>query len=306
VAELAQLRVDGRPVAEYVDGAELEAVLAPRPHLHPVRTLGGRPVTDAVPADHRWHLGLSVAVPDVDGRNFWGGRSYLRGRGYTWRADHGRIEHAGFDSLDTDATDDSDGTGFTERLRWTGPDGELLLTERRAVRARPAPGGWELELTTELANATDRVLELGSPATNGRTGAGYGGLFWRLPPAHDPRVRTSDTAGEQDVHGTTAPWLQWTEHGAGPFTLALAGADTATRADPWFVRVGGYPGIGSQLAAERPVPVPVGGAVARGLRVLVADGVLDRTAVDDWARARRSADRPDDRSADAAVPYPPR
>jgi hypothetical protein len=38
------------------------------------------------------------------------------------------------------------------------------------------------------------------------------------------------------------------------------------------------------------------------LRVLVADGVLDRTAVDDWARLRRS----DDRSDDTAVPYPPR
>jgi hypothetical protein len=294
VAELAELRVDGRRVAEYVDGAGLEAVLAPRPHLHPVRTLGGRPVTDAVPADHHWHLGVSVAVPDVDGRNFWGGRSYLRGRGYTWRADHGRIEHAGFDG--------TDGTGFTERLRWLGPDGELLLTERRAVRARPAPGGWELELTTELATATDRALELGSPATNGRTGAGYGGLFWRLPPAHDPRVRTPDAAGEQDVHGSTAPWLLWTEHGAAPFTLALTGTDAATRADPWFVRVAGYPGIGSQLAAEHPVAVPVGGAVARGLRVLVADGVLDRTAVDDWARLRRS----DDRSDDTAVPYPPR
>jgi hypothetical protein len=299
VAELARLRVDGRPVAEYVDGADLAAVLAPRPHLHPVRTLGGRPVTDAVPADHHWHLGLSVAVPDVDGRNFWGGRSYLRGRGYTWRADHGRIEHAGFDDPDTDHTDD---TGFTERLRWLGPDGELLLTERRAVRARPAPGGWELELTTELANATDRALELGSPATNGRAGAGYGGLFWRLPPAHDPRVRTSAAVGEQDVHGSTAPWLQWTEHGPGPFTLVLAGTDAATRADPWFVRVAGYPGIGSQLAAVHPVAVPVGGVVARGLRVLVADGVLDRTAVDDWARLRRS----DDRSDDTAVPYPPR
>jgi hypothetical protein len=294
VAELARLRVDGRLVAAYVDGAGLEDVLAPRPYLHPVRTLGGRTVTDAVPADHRWHLGASVAVQDVDGRNFWGGRSYLRGRGYTWRADHGRIEHAGFDARDD--------TGFVERLRWVGPDGEVLLTERRAATARPAPGGWELELATELVNATDRPLELGSPATNGRTGAGYGGLFWRLPPAHDPRVRTPDATGEPDVHGRTAPWLLWTEPGGEPFSLALTGADAATRADPWFVRVEGYPGIGSQLAAEQPVPVPVGGAVARGLRVLVADGVLDRAAVEDWARFRRS----DDRSADAAVPYPPR
>ena len=293
MAELARLHVDGRWVAGYVDGAELDAVLAPRPHLHPVRTLGGRVVTDAVPRDHRWHLGVSVAVQDVDGRNFWGGRSYLRGRGYTWRADHGRIEHAGFDARD-------DG-GFVERLRWVGPDGEVLLTERRAVRARAAAGGWELGLSTELTNTAGRALELGSPATNGRAGAGYGGLFWRLPPAAEPEVRTPDATGEPAVHGSTARWLCWTEHGPGPFTLAVVGADPATRADPWFVRVEGYPGIGSQLAAEHPVRVRPGGVVGRGLRALVADGVLDRAAVDDWARLRQSEDRSDH----TAVPYPP-
>lgn len=290
MAELAELRVEDHVVATYADGSDLDGVLAPRPHLHPVRTLGGRPVTDAVPADHRWHLGVSVALQDVDGANFWGGRTYLRGQGYTWRADHGRIVHAGFDAVD-------DG-GFVEPLTWTGPDCTALLAERRSVRARAAAGGWELGLTTELSNATDRTLRLGSPATNGRTGAGYGGLFWRLPPASAPRVRTADAHGEDAVHGSTAPWLVWTEHGSDPFALALAGADDATRADPWFVRVEGYPGLGSQLAAEHPVAVPAGGVVARGLRVLVADGVLDRADVERWARRRRPAD--------AAVPYPPR
>ena len=83
-------------MAEYADGRGLDPTLAPRPHLHPVRTLSGTPVTDARPSDHPWHLGLSVALPDVDGANFWGGPTYLRGRGYTWRDDHGRIEHLGF------------------------------------------------------------------------------------------------------------------------------------------------------------------------------------------------------------------
>ena len=39
--------------------------------------------------------------------------------------------------------------------------------------------------------AADRPVRLGSPATNGREGAGYGGLFWRLPRAlSDPRNQT--------------------------------------------------------------------------------------------------------------------
>jgi len=298
VAELAALEVAGRTVATYVDGADLDPVLAPRPHLHPVRTLGGRVVSDAVPADHRWHLGVGVAVQDVDGGNFWGGRTYLRGSGYTWREDHGRIAHDGFDSRDA--------SGFTERLRWVAAGGEVVLHERRTVVARrwvdSASDGWELELVTELGNATPRTVRLGSPATNGRTGAGYGGLFWRLPPATEPDVRAGGTdgeaAGEDAVHGLVAPWVTWTERGPDPFTLALVGTDPATAADPWFVRVGGYPGIGSQLAAVDPVPVPSRGTVSRGWCVLVADGPLDRAVVSGWARTHRP------QALD--VPYPPR
>ncbi len=52
-------------------------------------------VTDAHPADHDWHLGIGVAVQDVDGWNLWGGRTYVRDQGYQWLGDHGRIDHVG-------------------------------------------------------------------------------------------------------------------------------------------------------------------------------------------------------------------
>jgi Methane oxygenase PmoA len=268
---LARLAVDGVPVAEYVDGAGLDRTLAPRPYLHPVRTLAGVVVTDARPADHPWHLGVSVAIPDVDGANLWGGPTYRHGEGYTWRDDHGRIVHAGFDHLD-------DG-GFTERLHWLAPGGELLHTERRRVRARPAERGWELEVVTTLRNAPGRPVRLGSPATNGREGAGYGGLFCRLAPAGNPQVRTAAAVGEDAVHGSGAPWLAWTDRDV---TLGFARTGEAP-ADPWFVRVADYPGVGLQLAAREPVTVD--GAVTWGLRVLVADGVLDDGAVEHWAAA---------------------
>ncbi|SNS26097.1 Methane oxygenase PmoA [Geodermatophilus saharensis] len=273
---LATLAVGGVPVAEYADGGGLDPVLAPRPHLHPVRTLGGRTVTDAQPADHPWHLGVSVAVPDVGGANLWGGPTYLPEAGYTWREDHGRIEHAGFTAADP--------AGVDERLRWLVPGGEVVLTERRRLRARPAGPGWELGIGTALTNVSGRALALGSPATNGRAGAGYGGLFWRLPPGGAPSVRTADREGEEAVHGSVAPWLAWRDPGAG-FTLALTGTDAATRADPWFVRVRDYPGVGWQLAARRPLVLPPGETVTRGFRALVVDGVLDDAAVADWASA---------------------
>ena len=219
---LARLRLGGVPVADYVDGSDLDPDLSPRPYFHPVRTLGGTVVTDALPADHRWHLGISVALQDVEGWNFWGGPTCVRDQGYVWRDDHGRIEHAGFARLGDD--------GFTERLHWLTPRGELLLAEHRRVRARLADRGWELEVVTTLTNAADHPVRLGSPATNGRAGAGYGGLFWRLAPG-EPRVHTSAAGGEHTVHGSVARWLAWADPASG-FTLVFTGTDEATRAKP--------------------------------------------------------------------------
>ena len=273
---LARLWLDGSPVADYIDGSELDPTLSPRPYLHPVRTLGGIAVTDAQPADHQWHLGVGVALQDVGGWNFWGGRTYVHGQGYVWREDHGRIEHAGFEQFGDD--------GFTESLHWLGPHGQLVLAERRQVSARLADRGWELQLVTTLANAADRPLRLGSPATNGREGAGYGGLFWRLPPARTPHVYTAAAVGEQAVHGRAAQWLAWADRTAG-FTLVFTGTNEATRADPWFVRVEDYPGVGSQLAASDPLILPPGGAATRGLRTLIADGTLTSASAQSWADA---------------------
>ena len=129
-----RLHVAGVEVASYVEDPQLDIRLGPRPYLHPVRTMGGVEVTESVPHDHPWHLGVSIGVQDVGGTNLWGGPTYVRGHGYTARADHGRIEHAGFPARDDD--------GFHEALRWLGPDGRLLLGEHRRVRARPVPAGW--------------------------------------------------------------------------------------------------------------------------------------------------------------------
>ena len=98
-----------------------------------------------------------------------------------------------------------------------------------------------------------------------------------------PEVKGSAQAeagkSEQAVHGTVDPWLVWTDRGSG-FTLAFT---TTAGDDPWFVRVQDYPGVGLQLAARDPVPVPPGAVVTRGMRVLVADGTIDDAAVRSWA-----------------------
>lgn len=262
-----RLSVGDVAVASYVVEPDVDPRHGPRPFLHPVRTLGGRTVTDAQADDHPWHLGVSVALQDVDGFNLWGGRTYVRGQGYTWRDDHGRIEHTGWLPA---------AEGFAEQLTWRDPSGGVLLTEQRSVATRPAALGWELCFEYALTAPPTRDVTLGSPATNGRPdGAGYGGFFWRAAPGAASTF-TAKSDGEHGVNGSDEPWVALI--GPGPYTLVFRGlADD----DRWFVRTGIYPGVCAALAFERPLVVAAGTTVDRQLTVLVADGELTRDQVEE-------------------------
>lgn len=262
------LSVDGYPVAEYVVAPDIDARLSPRPYLHPVRTLGGVIVSDVLPEDHPHHLGVSLAVQDVNKSNLWGGKTYVRDTGYTWLDDHGRIEHDGFGAPDDDR--------LVERLRWCDSGGETLLDEEREISAAALaehPGAWTLTFAYTLTAA--REVALGSPATNGRPGgAGYGGFFWRAALSDDlPTVFTEAAAGEDQANGSTESWLAMaTDH----WTLVFTGLGDA---DHWFVRAAGYPGVCAALAFEQPRAIREGGTIGRRHRVVVADGRLPRTAI---------------------------
>ncbi|MFF9212108.1 MULTISPECIES: PmoA family protein [unclassified Streptomyces] len=263
--DTAVLRVAGRPVGRYVTRPELPARLSPRPYLHPVTTLAGTTVTELTPADHAHHLGVGVAVPDVEGHNFWGGRTFVRDRGPTELDNHGAQRHTAFARRDPD--------GFVEELRWVAA-GTELLRERRTVAATELTGSaWALDFTFSLTNVTSGPLSLGSPATNGRPGTAYGGFFWRArKEAEPPRVFTADAEGEDAVHGRRAAWLALA---GSDWTLVFAGVTDATRRDPWFVRAGEYPGVGSSLASAERLAVPAGDTVVRRIVTVVADGRLE-------------------------------
>ena len=156
-SEPVTLSLGGTTVAWYDDGGALEPSLAPRPHLHPVRTLAGTPVTDACPADHRWHLGVSVAVQDVDRTNFWGGRTYVRDHGYQRLDDHGRVirgawlEHAA-DHLE------SASTGSAGTARCCSPSTARCVPPRCRC---PEPGGSIYIHPAERRRPPDRARQPG-------------------------------------------------------------------------------------------------------------------------------------------------
>ncbi|MEU5909716.1 PmoA family protein [Micromonospora sp. NPDC047527] len=288
IEEPARLLVDGTEVARYVVDPALDARHGPRPYLHPVRTLGGTVVTDALPADHVWHLGASLAVQDVNGSNLWGGRTYVRDVGYTWRDDHGVIAHTGFTERAADRLE--------HRLEWRDPHGAVLLTERRRLTAVPLtaggplggdgeltgegpPGGlsaWRLEMDYTLTAPAGQDVRLGSPATNGRPGgAGYGGFFWRAVSTEPASVFSASATGEEAVNGSAEPWVAL--RGTGPdgraYTLVFSGLGDGDR---WFTRTAMYPGVGVAFAFDHPVTIAAGAKRRGRHRVVIADGALDR------------------------------
>jgi hypothetical protein len=277
-----RLQVDGREVASYVWRSELPASTAPRPFLHPVRTLAGTVVTDARPHSHTHQLGISIAAPDIGGRNFWGGRTFVAGHGPAWLDDHGAQRHRRW-LRHTDSE-------LAHTLHWVDRDGAALLSERRAIACVPLTSdAWTLSVQTRLANATGRPLPIRSPAALGRVGAGYGGFFWRGPAVNGQvRVQSPAGAGVRAVHGTTAPWL--TVSGTSTdaeWTMLFVPADATTAQDKWFVRARDYLGVGSSLTWDRPLVLAPGEQIERQILAVVADGNLTEDAAAALAEAAR-------------------
>ena len=267
---LVRAEVDGVEVARYRDGRGTIPTSSPRPVLHPVRTLAGVVLTARHPADHDWHLGVGVAIPDVNGSSFWGGGTYVHGEGYVLLDNHGQIVGTAPEEL---------GDGFRQQLDWIGHDGSVQLREERSVRWAPLDERtWQLTFEFALRPEADATLH--SPGSKGRVGGGYGGFTWRFPECADIDLCAAETHGEDEVHGHVAPWLSWSADFAagpglsGPATVVIAAAEAAAAGEPWFVRVRDYPGIGSALAWDRPVVLRAGDVLSRRFDIAIADGRL--------------------------------
>jgi hypothetical protein len=146
----------------------------------------------------------------------------------------------------------------------------------RTLASAGAEKAWLLEFDVTLSAPGSRPVVLGSPGSNGRADAGYGGFFWRLPRTDAMAVRSSRGLTGEQVHGTIADWLAVSlRTGAQAATIVVLPADAATAADRWFVRSTSYPGFGSALAWDAPVSVDPAQPLHRRFRAVIADGDLD-------------------------------
>src|SRR5215213_11448705 len=178
VGEAVEVRHGRELLFRYVYEAGVDAAESPKPYFHPLRTLAGEEITLFRPHDHPWHTGLAMTSAYLSGENFWGGPTYVRGEGYQWIENQGRIRHDDWSEIR------SDGSSLKERVSWISHGGETWIEEVRGISVGeidPAGGFWSLNLSFRLKNVRERSLIFGSPTTEGRPAAGYGGLFWRGP-----------------------------------------------------------------------------------------------------------------------------
>ncbi|TCO42304.1 methane monooxygenase PmoA-like [Kribbella antiqua] len=264
-----QLASDGallEGLARYVTTSSMPLVHSPRPYLHPLRSLAGHQLTEVNPDDHPHHYGLSLAVADVNGTSYWGGRTFVRDQGSIMLANHGRQVSTGLSA---------DGPVLTDSVTWLDHHDRPQLFEQRSLTAAPLAEGWALSWRSELTSPYG--VTIASPATNGRPGAGYGGIFWRHPPGE---VLTPYGNTESAAHGSTSPWIALTTAST---TVVLIQDDPL----PWFVRRTGYTGAGPALAWDTPLKIAPGCPLTVSLRAVILDRRLTADEAADLAKVAR-------------------
>ena len=262
-----RLEADGVELARYVFAPWDARLESPRPYFHPLRTLAGDVVSLYRPHDHVWHKGIAWSLPNVGPANFWGGPTYLRGRGYEQLANNGTTRHLSFATAGP--------ASVVENLAWDTEQGERWFTETRTLTFAVHAASWTLGFATAFTNVTDGPIVLGSPTTQGRENAGYGGLFWRGPRAFTGgRVTVPGRTGGDELMGVRAPWLAFQgrhdEHGRDS-TLVF----TAEDEPKWFVRSTPFAAVCPAPFFDTEVTVTPGETRTYRYTVTIADGTPD-------------------------------
>ncbi|HJV98490.1 MAG TPA: PmoA family protein [Arthrobacter sp.] len=276
--------VQGRPLVTHRTGLRQPATKAPRPYLHPVRSLAGTTVTEAGPADHPHHLGLSIAFSDVNGTNFWGGSTFTAASGPVLLANHGSQVPQGWKSTAGGDPDTGASGEIGEEscgISWRSDSGDELAVEERHIEyfSHLAPGSWGLSLSSVIRPAAGvEQLVVSSSAVKGRAGAGYGGIFWRFPSGSaDPLVLSGAGSGADAAHGSRSQWLSVSMRiGGAPVSVVLA--QDAENPLPWFIRAEGYLGAGPAVAWSEAAHAGHNTPLRLGLHAVIDDGAVDSPA----------------------------
>jgi hypothetical protein len=284
VGEAVELRHGGDLLFRYVYESGVDPEESPKPYFHPVRTLSGQEVTLFRPHDHPWHTGLAMTSAYLSGENFWGGPTFVRDEGYAWLENQGRIRHEAWNEMH------GDGPFLEERLSWISQAGETWIEEVRGISVGeldPARGFWSLDLSFRLTNVREQSLTFGSPTTEGRSAAGYGGLFWRGPRSFSGgEILAADGLEGLHVMGRASPWLAYVGlhdgTGRGSTVLFLDSPTNVRFPCKWFVRNDPYACVSCSFMFDEEYALEPGEEIALDYRVVIGDGAWSRGRIEDY------------------------
>ena len=279
--EVIVVLYQNRQLFRYVYRPQTALEESPRPYFHPLATLQGDVVTDFRPADHRWHHGLAMTCAYLSSENFWGGPTYQRDQGYVWGNDHGTQAHQRWVALQQDPAS----INLIEELHWLNHEQAVWLEEERTIRVPAAsitPQSWTLALSFRLRNVSNQLLSFGSPTTQGRALAGYGGLFWRGPASFLHGDILTSTIEGPDAMSQPAPWLAYrvSSPSAAPCTLVFMDDEHNPRyPTTWFVRSDQYPGASYSFMFAEPYLLPPGQVLDLHYQLIIAHAAWSRSQI---------------------------
>ena len=262
----------------YVYNSRVPDIESPRPYFHPLRTLKGNIVSGFRPHDHRWHHGLSMTCANLSGHNFWGGPTYLRNEGYVQLDNNG-------EQLSASGPFISRETNLEFHLFWHFDNNDFpSITETRSIKNTIETDHWVLDLNFRLTNNGEEPLIWGSPTTQGRENAGYGGLFWRGPRDFiGGEILMSDARQGADLMGQTSLWLAYIgqrDETDDFSTLIFADDNRNTRhPTPWFVR-NNTPMVCPYFAFHEEYKQQPGEMLILNYRIIIADGKWNREQIE--------------------------
>lgn len=275
IGSLVSVTWRGRPLMSYTYAATDSQMESPRPYVHPVYTLGGDVVSLFRPHDHVWHKGIAWSLPNFGDDNFWGGVTYRREGGYQQLPNNGSMAH----DVVVDATVDDAHASFAHDLIWRTQSGDELVNERRrlTVSIADAPDAWILRWDTEMTNVSGASINIGSPTTEGRDNAGYGGLFWRGPRSFtDGTLFGPEGPGGEELRGSRHEWLGLTgQHdSAGGFSsiVIVDHSDNLRHPPQWFARSENFGCLNPAPFFSEEYDFAPGETLSFSYAVVIADG----------------------------------
>jgi len=211
------IRIGGQEYARYQFGAA-----HPKPYLYPLRAANGLSLLADAPTDHRNHHGFWVGYGRVDDVDCW-----------LERHNSGKILHQKFDNIVTGGEVGS----FTENCDWTGPEGNVVLTDTRTFTFYDTPEEaryFDFDLTLHAPDIKPVTLhqtnESGLPHIRVAEGL--------TPRTGGTMTNAEGKKNERETYRQRSPWLDCSGK-LGRISCGIALFDHPQNIDhptPWFTR----------------------------------------------------------------------